>query len=142
MMKNRLLTIMLVLLISITLVGAVAVVVIWKVSANDPNQEPTIDDIIEMSVDIPEVTTNLKDDKYVKISLKMQTDSKKAKEELQKRDFQIKNILIEELSEMQSKDLDGKTGKVKLQEMIRNRTNSLMQEGKIQKVYITSYIIQ
>ncbi|WP_433749753.1 flagellar basal body-associated protein FliL [Falsibacillus pallidus] len=142
MMKNRLLTIMMILLISITLVGAVAVVVIWKVSANDPNKEPTIDDIIEMSVDIPEVTTNLKDNKYVKISLKMQTDSKKAKEELQKRDFQIKNILIEELSEMQSKDLDGKTGKVKLQEMIKNRTNSLMQEGKIQKVYITSYIIQ
>ncbi|RLQ95737.1 flagellar basal body-associated protein FliL [Falsibacillus albus] len=141
-MKNKPLSIMLIILVSITLVGAIAVVVIMKTANDDPNKKPSIDDIIAMSVDIPEITTNLKDDQYVKLSLKAQTDSKDAKDELEKRDFQVKNILIEELSEMSAKDLDGKKGKEKLEEVIKSRTNALMQDGKVDKVYITSYIIQ
>lgn len=132
---------MIVLLVAITLVGAVAVVVVMKFTG-DNGKEPSIDEVVKASVDIPQMTTNLASGDYLRISLKIQTDSKKAKEELQKRDFQVKNIVVEELSEMKSDDLKGKEGKVKLEEKLKERINSLMQDGKVVQVYITEALLQ
>jgi flagellar protein FliL len=140
-MKNKLLTITLILLVTITLVGVLALVVLLKFN-DDETKEPTIDEVIEASVDVPELTTNLLSGDYIKISFKVQTDGKKAKEELEKRDFQVKNIIIEELSELKSDELQGKEGKQQLETTIKDKANSLMQEGKVERVYITSYIIQ
>ncbi|TYS16276.1 flagellar basal body-associated protein FliL [Rossellomorea vietnamensis] len=140
-MKNKLLTITLILLVTITLVGVLALVVLLKFN-EDETKEPTIDEVIEASVDVPELTTNLLSGDYIKISFKVQTDGKKAKEELEKRDFQVKNIIIEELSELKSDELQGKEGKQQLETTIKDKANSLMQEGKVERVYITSYIIQ
>jgi flagellar protein FliL len=141
-MKNKILTITLILLVTITLVGVLALIVLLKFNGEDEAKEPSIDEVIEASVDVPEMTTNLMSGDYIRISFKVQTDSKKAKEELEKRDFQMKNIIIEELSEMKSEELQGKEGKQQLETTIKDKANSLMQEGKIDKVYITSYMIQ
>ncbi|EDL63951.1 flagellar basal body-associated protein FliL [Bacillus sp. SG-1] len=140
-MKNKLLTISLILLVTITLVGVLALIVVLKFNEEEV-KEPSIDEVIEASVDVPEITTNLLSGDYIRISFKVQTDSKKAKEELEKRDFQVKNIIIEELSEMKSDQLQGKEGKQELETTIKDKANSLMQEGKVEKVYITSYMIQ
>ncbi|WP_108669684.1 flagellar basal body-associated protein FliL [Peribacillus acanthi] len=142
-MKNKLLTIMIVLLISITLVGAIALVVVLKFTGDQAaHTEPSIDEIIEASVEVPEITTNLASGDFIKISFMVQTDSKKAKQELEKRNFQVKNIILTELSELKSDDLKGKVGKEKLQDQLKNKLNSIMQEGTIEKVYITSSILQ
>lgn len=134
---------MLILLVSITLVGVIAVVVIMKFTGDEAaSNEPTIDEIIEASVEVPEITTNLASGDFIKISFTIQTDSKKAKEELEKRNFQVKNIIITELSELKSEELEGKAGKEKLQEKLKTRFNSIMQKGTIEKVYITSSILQ
>ena len=74
--------------------------------------------------------------------MKIQTDNKLAGEELAKRDFQVKNIVIQELSEMTSKDLEGKAGKQAFEDALKSHLNPLMQNGEVQKVYIVSYIIQ
>ena len=108
----------------------------------ETNQEPTADEIVKASVEIPEITTNLAGSEYIKISFTIQTDSEKAKEELAKRNFQAENIIITQLSEMKGKELTGKAGKEKLQEAIKNDLNKLMQEGKVEQVYITSLILQ
>ncbi|WP_010286394.1 flagellar basal body-associated protein FliL [Kurthia massiliensis] len=143
-MKNKILTITLVILVSITLIGVVAFVVITQIGGKDDtaNAEPDIDTVLKSSVDVEELTTNLKGSGFVKISLKVQTDSKDAAEELLKRDFQMKDILIEELSELTAQDLEGKKGKEVLQSTLKTKFNELMQEGQIQRVYITSCIIQ
>lgn len=144
-MKNKILTITLIILVSITLIGVVAFVVITQIGGKDDTAvqaEPDIDTVLESSVDVEEITTNLKGNNFVKISLKVQTDSKDAAEELTKRDFQIKDILIEELSELTAEDLQGKKGKEVLQNTLKSKFNELMQEGQIQRVYITSCIIQ
>lgn len=133
---------MLIILVSITLIGIVAMVMITQGSKDSANAEPDIDTVLESSVDVEELTTNLKGENFVKISLKVQTDSKKAAAELTKRDFQMKDIIIEELSEMSKEDLEGKKGKEVLQNTLKTQFNGLMQDGKIQKVYITSCIIQ
>ncbi|AXN40548.1 flagellar basal body-associated protein FliL [Peribacillus butanolivorans] len=142
-MKKKLLTIMLIMLVAITLAGVIAVVVVTKLS--DPTSaegKPSIDEIIKSSVEIPEITTNLSGNDYIKISFMVQTENKKAKEELEKRGFQVKNIIIAELSEMKATELTGKKGKEKLQDTLKTRINELMEEGKVEKVYITSSILQ
>lgn len=142
-MKKKLLTIILIMLVAITLVGVIAVVVVTKLS--DPTSaedKPSIDEIVKSSVEIPEITTNLAGNDYIKISFMVQTDSKKAKEELEKRNFQVENIIITELSEMKATDLTGKKGKEKLQNTLKTKINELMEEGKVEKVYITSSILQ
>jgi len=142
-MKKNLMTIMLIILAAITLVGVIAVVVVTKLS--DPTSaedKPSIDEIVKSSVEIPEITTNLASNDYIKISFMVQTENKKAKEELEKRNFQVKNIIITELSEMKAEELTGKKGKEKLQEALKTRMNELMEEGKVEKVYITSSILQ
>ena len=66
---------------------------------------------------------------------------KRQKNEFKKRDFQIRNLLISELSEMKVADLEGKEGKRQLEESMKTKINELMKDGKVVKVYITSYII-
>lgn len=142
-MKNKALTITLIILVVITLVGIVGLILALQFNkgANGP-EEPSIDEIIEASVDVPEITTNLSGSQFIRISLKIQTDNKKAAEELAKRDFQVNNIVIQELSEMTPKDLEGKAGKQAFEDAIKSQLNPLMQSGEIEKVYIVSYIIQ
>ncbi|AGX03871.1 MULTISPECIES: flagellar basal body-associated protein FliL [Bacillus] len=142
MKNNKLLMIMLFLLIAITLVGAVALVVVMKYTDGAEEKEPSIEEVLEASVDINQITTNLASDDFIRISFKVETDSKKAKEELEKRDFQVKNIIIQELSEKKAEDLQGKEGKISLQEDLKSKINSLMQNGKVESVYITESLLQ
>ncbi len=133
---------MFILLVTITLVGVIVLVLLLNTKGSAEEKEPTIEEILEASVDIPELTTNLLSDDFVRISFKIQTENKKAKEEIEKRDFQIRNIIIEELSEVNAEDIRGKKGKQKIENLLSGKFNQLMQEGKVEKVYITSIIIQ
>jgi flagellar FliL protein len=141
-MKNKLLTIMLIILVSITLIGVVALILVMQFNKDEKEEGPTIDEIIESSIDVPEITTNLSADDFIRLSLKIQTDSVEAAEELTKRDFQVKNIVIQELSEMAAADLEGKEGKQAFENALKLQINELMHDGEVQQVYITSYIIQ
>ncbi len=132
---------MIVLLSAILLLAAFALIIILKMDAKDENKEPSIEEVLKVSVDVPEITTNLKNGQFIKISFKVQTNSKKAKKELEKRDFQVKNIIISELSEMDRSSLDNKEDKLKFEEKLKEQFGELMQNGKIIKVYITSSMI-
>lgn len=142
MKNNKLLMIMLIILVAITLVGAIAVFTILKLNDSGDKKEPTIDEVLAASVEIPEITTNLADKGYLRISFMIQTENKKAKEELEKRNFQVKNIIIQELSEMTAKEVQGKEGQLQIQENLKVKLNEFMQEGKIVKVYITESLLQ
>lgn len=133
---------MAILLVAITLVGAIAVVVILKVTGEDKEKELTIDEVLEASVDIPQMTANLASNDFIRISFKIQTDSVKAKEELEKRDFQVKNLIILELSEKTAADLKGKEGQQKLENDLKTKISEIMQEGKVEHVYITESLLQ
>lgn len=141
-MKSKTMTIMMISLATITLVGVISLVVLLKFSGNEEAKDPSIEEVIENSVDIPEMTTNLMSNDFIRISFKIQTDSKKAKKELAKRDFQVNNIIIEELSELKAEELQGKKGKELVETKVKDKVNSLMQEGAVEKVYITSMMIQ
>lgn len=132
---------MLIILVVIILAGAGAFYYLLQQKEN-ANKEPTIDDILKNSVDVAEFTTNLSDSHYVKMSFKIQTNSKDAAAELTKRDFQVRNIVIEELSDITEKDLQGKVGKVKLEKTLKDKINEVMRDGKVEQVYITESLLQ
>lgn len=141
--KNKMMMIMLIVMAVILLAGTIAVVMILKSSGDNVAEEgPNIDEVLAASVDIPEMTTNLASGDFIRISFKIQTDSEDAMEEMTKRDFQAKNIVIKKLSEMTADDLKGEAGKEKLTEMLKSELNSIMKGGEVEAVYITSYIIQ
>ncbi len=142
MAKNKLINIMVIILVVIALSGVVSYFVITKINKVDSPKEPTIDEILEQSIDTEEITTNLNDGHYLVIQLKIQTDNKKTKEELEKRTFQINNILIQELSSMKSEQFTSKEGLIEVEDLLKMRLNEIVQEGTVEKVYITNRLVQ
>jgi flagellar FliL protein len=141
-MKNKLVMLMMILLVAIALVGAVALVFVLKYTNQEPVSEPSIEQVLDVSVDIPEITTNLADEGFVRISFKIQTDSKKAKKELEQRMFQANNIIILTLSDKTAENIKGKDGQKQFEEELKKQLNEIMQEGKVENVYITQFILQ
>ncbi|MBT2756007.1 flagellar basal body-associated protein FliL [Mesobacillus foraminis] len=142
-MKNNKLVMSLVIMLGIVILAAAAAVFfLMRGQAEGGPKEPGIDEVLESSVDVEEITANLATDDYIRVSFKIQTDSKKAKEELEKRDFQTRNVIIYELSEKKAEDLQGKDGKLLLEDTIKDKLNGVMQEGKVVKVYITEALLQ
>ena len=142
MKKNKLLTIMIIILVAVALVGVIAYVLLTQLNKEPEVTEPTIEEVVLASVDIPEITTNLADGGFARMQLKIQTDSEDAAAELTQRVFQVNHIIIQELSEMEKEDLQGKQGKVLFEKAIKAQVNELMQTGEVQQVYMTSFIIQ
>lgn len=97
---SKLWKVTLAILITITLIAAVALVVVLKFTGNEEKKGPTAEEIVASSVDVPEITTNLADGSFIKISFKIQMNNEDAKAEAEQRDFQIKDIIIEQLSQM------------------------------------------
>ncbi|RXI98000.1 flagellar basal body-associated protein FliL [Anaerobacillus alkaliphilus] len=143
MFKNKLVNIMLIILIALTLIGGITLVLYFQFTkTDDPDKEPTIDEIIALSVDTNEITTNLLTNDFIRVSFKIQVDNSKAKTELEKRDFQVRNIIIRELSGMRSSDFTGSAGIENLENVIRIKINEYMQEGKVVNVYTTGFVLQ
>lgn len=141
--KNKLVNIMLIILIALTLIGGITLVLYNQfIKEVDPNREPTIDEIIALSVDMNEITTNLLTNDFARVTFKVQVDNEKAKEELEKREFQVKNIIIRELSGMSSSDFTGSEGIEKLENALKEKINEYMQAGKVVDVYTIGFILQ
>lgn len=143
MKNNKGLMIILIALVMVVLIGVVGIVLWLNFSKGDAApKEPSIDEVIEQTVEFDEITTNLNSRQFIRLSLTIETDSKKAAEELEKRKFQVNSKVIKELSEMSPEDFEGKAGKQAFEETIKAQINPLMQEGEVTQVYIVSYIIQ
>lgn len=134
---------MLIILIALTLIGVITLVLYnYLTKEEDPNREPTIDEIIELTVDQSEITTNLLSNDFVRVTFKIQVDNEKAKEELVKRDFQVKSIIIRILSGMRASDFSGSEGIENLEITVKDKINEYMQDGKVVNVYTTGFVLQ
>ncbi|MFE7061891.1 flagellar basal body-associated protein FliL [Sutcliffiella sp. NPDC057660] len=142
MFRNKLVNAMIIILLIISLVGVAALVTVNVYYADGSKDEDSIDDILKHSLDIEEITTNLQSGGYLRVQFKVQTDSKKAREELEKRDFQVQNIIIHEISNKKSSDLAGNEGLKKLESDIQSKLNEVMKEGSVVQVYTTSFLLQ
>ncbi|AZV47748.1 flagellar basal body-associated protein FliL [Bacillus halotolerans] len=140
-MKKKLLIILLIILIVIGALGAAAYFVLGGKSEKSEAKR-SIDEIVASSVDVAEITTNLKSDNIIRLAIKLETDSDKSKEELEKRDFQVKDAVISLLADTNADEIEGDKGKETFKKELKDKVNSYLQEGKVEKVYITSFNLQ
>jgi len=132
------------MLISLTVILAITTIglIVLLNTQNDSaeGKEATIDDIVKYSYETSEMTTDLEDGSFVRIQFQIVTDGKKAREELEKREFQVKNILIKNLASMDEDDF--KAGLGELEDTIQSKLNDVMTKGKITDVYTVNKILQ
>ncbi|WP_318937002.1 flagellar basal body-associated protein FliL [Oceanobacillus halotolerans] len=128
-------------LISLLVIGIIALAVfLYLTNEKEASGEQTIDDIVEYSYETSDITTDLEDGTFVRIQFQIVTDGKDAKEEISKREFQLKNILIKELATMNEEDF--KAGLSDIEDVVQLRLNELMTEGKVTDVYTINKILQ
>ncbi len=139
-MRSKLLTFIIFLMIS---VGAIAFAYFYYLNHQaEAVNGPTVDEIVESSLEIPEIVTNLLGDEYIRVSFTIETDSEETKSELEKLDFRVNNIIIKHLSNLESEELEGLEGKTRLENDLKEQINEVLPRGKVVKVYITSIVIQ
>lgn len=107
---------------------------------DEKDKELTIDDMNEYSFETAEITTDLMDGRFVRVQFRVITDGKNALKEVEKRDFQIENILIKELSAMEEEDFT--TGLDQVEQTLQTKMNEIMTEGQIVEVYTVRKILQ
>ena len=138
---SKLVKTMLTSIISIVLIGTLAAFIVLYVLDNEKTTDAqSIDEMVELSYETPEVTTDLEDGSFVRIQFQLILDSKDAKKEITKREFQVRNQIIKELARM--KEADFKSGLGKLEEQLQTKLNELMTEGEVTGVYTISKILQ
>ncbi|RNA69586.1 flagellar basal body-associated protein FliL [Alteribacter keqinensis] len=143
MFKNRLVSIMVIILTTLTLIGAITLVIVTQfVNPTSADSEPTIDEMIQWSVETDEITTNLLSNNVIRTKFVIQLDSKKTKEEFEKRDFQVENIIIRVLSDRSASDFKGSESIVELEEELAGLFNDLLVSGSVESVYLRERIIQ
>lgn len=132
-----------VILVALTLIGVLSLVLYTQFfQQTEAGGEPTVDQILERSVETEEITTNLLSDHIIRSQFVIQLESDEAREEFEKRDFQVENIIIQELSDMNEADFQGSAGIQELETRIRGRVNEIMNEGQVVQVYMNQRVIQ
>ncbi|RSL33175.1 flagellar basal body-associated protein FliL [Salibacterium salarium] len=143
MFKNRLVNIMLIIIISITLIGVVALVLFnYFSSSTEAGSDPTIDEIIENSWETEEITTNLNGGQLFRGRFRIHVDSDEGASELEKRDFQVNNIIIHELAGMSANDIQTQDGINELETTLRSDIDEILDNGEVIRVYTTERMIQ
>lgn len=150
MFQNKLFNMALILLIAIALLGTVTFV-LWQIylkpsvvgeAVKEEEKPKSIDEILEMTLSTEEIVTNLYTGDFIQVQFNIQADSVEAKEELEKRMYQINHIIIKTLSSMTPEDVSGSEGLSTLEASILNELNTIMNQGRVVKVYTTKKVLQ
>ncbi len=143
MFKSKTLSLILIVLVVLTLILVGVYFFLIHKSKPTTSKEPTITQVAnQLSVDTDEITTNLKDNKFIKIKFKIEVSSKAAKKELEERQFQVNNSILYILSNKTEQDLEGQKGLETLEGDLKQSLNKLMKDGTIVHVYTTEKLIQ
>ena len=143
MFNNKLVNIMMIILVALTIIGALAILLYTQFyQVAEAEGEPSIDQVLERSVETEEITTNLLSNHIIRSQFVIQLENDQAKVEFEKRSFQVENIIIQELSDMREDDFRGSEGIQELENRIKDRVNEIMQEGHVIQVYMNQRVIQ
>lgn len=103
----------------------------------------TADEIAELSLDTEVITTNLATpSSYAVVQFNILSGDKKAKEELTKRQPEVRAAAIATVAGMEKDELIGTEGIALLQDGMAENLESLIGKGKIERVLITEFKVQ
>ncbi|MEI7027325.1 flagellar basal body-associated FliL family protein [Paenibacillus sp. y28] len=156
MLQNKMLQWLIMILIAITLI-VLAGFVLWDYmdrKSADPATEAASSvtnvkapakksaaEVKELTVQMPEILTNLSNKQFVKVSFAFELENKKAKEEFENLDFRVKSIIIQTLADMTAEQVSGKKGQDNLKAVLINNLNGIFSAGKIAQIDITNIVI-
>ncbi|MBR2758151.1 MAG: flagellar basal body-associated FliL family protein [Exiguobacterium sp.] len=102
----------------------------------------TAEELAERSFMTDDMTTNIQDERFINVQFTIVTDSAETKENLELRKFQVHNVILGDLSGMTKAQLATKEDMQKFEQTLREQLNGLLEEGEVQRVYMTKKIIQ
>ncbi|WP_251554534.1 flagellar basal body-associated FliL family protein [Neobacillus muris] len=140
-MKSRLKSILLIVIAAMILLGGTWFALSKFTGKKEP-EKLSADEIVARIVETEPMTTNLSSGGYIQLKFKIETSSKKAKEELENRQFQITNIAIRLMSAMNEEQVKSPDGMAQFENNMQTELNELMQDGKIVHIYTTNKMIQ
>lgn len=156
MLKNRVFIFLIAILIAITMIVTAAFILYnFLDNSQDPNraQDPaaaakpkplSAAEVKDNTVSMENIMTNLAgDEKYIKVSLAFELENKKTKDEFQKLDFKVKDLIIRTLADLKPEQVQGSKGQDNLTSVLINKINStILTQGKLKQIYITDMVLQ
>ncbi|GAF12888.1 flagellar biosynthesis protein FliL [Bacillus sp. JCM 19046] len=124
------------------LVGSLYLLELGPFESSEASAKPTIEEINKRSIDTEEVTTNLKSGEFIRAQFRIQLDAESTLEDMNNREFQVKNVLLLSLAETTSEDLLGSEGINELEQMIQSKLNDHLEQGTVEAVYTTMKVVQ
>jgi flagellar protein FliL len=141
--KNRVIGVAFSLLLTgVVIVAGLYMLGIGPFAQNKASGAPTIEDINERSFDTEEITTNLKSGEFIRAQFRIELDHKDTLTDIDKRGFQVNNVILLTLAEMSAEDLVGEEGLAELQETIQTKLNDHLEQGTVKAVYTTVKVVQ
>lgn len=136
--KKTILIVLLVILILFAVAGLILGFSIYK-NSGDKNK-----DIEEYYITLEEMYCNIKDSKkIIKLKATIEINNKKTYEELEEKQFLMRNEINKIIRNKEEKELLGKEGQVALQNEIKDSLIKLFDNGEsITNVYFDELIIQ
>lgn len=135
--------ILLIIIFSMITFGVITFMLRQKPSA-DPNKPKTSN--IGPSYSLETFNVNLADadsKRFLKATLSFELSTSKLIPELEKRQAQIRDIIIAILREKKASDLKVSSGDVPiLKNQIKQQVNAVVEKGEINAVYFTEFIVQ
>ncbi|GAB2563464.1 flagellar basal body-associated FliL family protein [Gracilibacillus alcaliphilus] len=139
-MSSKLIKILVSALLIIVGAGAGALYIVLSDEPEQTSSGMTLDEMVENSYTTEEIRTDLPDGKFVLIQFQFITDSTKGLEEIEKREFQIKNEFIKQSAELSAKDF--KEDLSSLEENMKTAMNAHMEDGEIAEVLVINKVLQ
>lgn len=112
-------------------------------SSEAVDKKPSAEELAARSIDTDIITTNLATpDHFGIVQFNIQLDSKKAKEETEKRTPEVRAAIISTVAGMTKEKMVGKDGITQLEEELYKKLNKIVSTGKVERVLVTEFKVQ
>ncbi len=88
------------------------------------------------------MATNDRAGKFVRVEVRLEMSDTDMADELKHKNIRLRDAVIEEMSLKRFSQVSTAKGKEELKENIKNRINTIVDDGEIKEVYFTQFIIQ
>ena len=102
----------------------------------------TVDDLINVSVDTEEITTNFADGDIIQVRFKLITKSEIHAEEIEKINFTTQDSIIQTINQIKKSDAVGPNGFTMIENNVKDDLNKALGEDLITRVYLVEKLIQ
>lgn len=118
---------------------------------DEPAGEPAIEGIVQPQREVGKIhplgdfVVNLLDPanlRYIKCRIEVEVEDEDVLQELQKREAQVKDMVVSLLGSLTYSDIQGVGGKSRLRQQLLVRINRMLTEGPVVRVYLTELVVQ